>query len=102
MSVSSRVVRPVLGIACLIACIAGAVGQVHPSAAATAPAVRYGYSDPQGADRSSAGETLLLDTTASMVGNGGYLRAPLHWDPTQRTAPDFSHYDPFVAQAWSK
>ncbi len=102
MSVSSRVVRPVLGIVCLIACFAGAVGQVHPSAAATASTIRYGYSDPQGADLSSTAQTTLLNTTSSLVGNGGYIRAPLHWDPTQHAVPDWTHYDPFVTQAWNR
>jgi hypothetical protein len=102
MSVSSRVIGPVLGVVCLIACVAGALGHVHSSSAATASAIRYGYSDPQGADRSDAGETLILNTVASMVGNGGYIRAPLHWDPSQRTGPDFTRYDAFAAQAWNK
>ena len=103
MSVSRRVTRPVLGVVCLLACIAGgAASHAHSSSAATAPPIRYGYTDPSGADLSSAGQTTLLATTANLVGSGGYIRAPLHWDPTQHPVPDFTRFDAFLTQAWSR
>jgi hypothetical protein len=92
-------------IGCVLACVVGFVGshaRSSASAAATPPPIRWGYSDPSGADLPAAGQKLILDTTATLVGNDGYIRAPLHWDPTQRSIPDFTHYDPFVTQAWSR
>jgi hypothetical protein len=87
----------------VLACLAGFVGShARSSAASTPKPIRWGYSDPAGADLSGAAQKLLLNTTATLVGNGGYIRAPLHWDPTQNAVPNFRHYDGFVTQAWSR
>jgi chitodextrinase len=83
-------------------------GRLSPLGSATAagsnppPLSQFGYAHGTVSDLDLATMRHYLDAIAKVTGPGGIVRAPLHWDPSQRTAPDWSKYDLFVTEVQSR
>jgi len=83
-------------------------GRLSPLSSATAagsnppPLSQFGYAHGTVSDLDLPTMRHYLDAIAKVTGPGGIVRAPLHWDPYQRTAPDWSKYDTFVAELQSR
>lgn len=56
----------------------------------------YGFSDGFGADLSSEDQDVLLERIHQITGDGGIVSAPLRWDGTRLTSPDWEKYDEFL------
>lgn len=82
-----------------VACFALLLFALPQSAAGddSTPQIRLGYSDGLVSDRSGADADRYLDAIASVVGQGGIIRASAHWDPSV-SGPQFAKYDAFVAK----
>ena len=65
---------------------------------AGAEAVRFGYSYGPGADASPGAQVSALRAIRSVVGVGGYVRAPIHWDALVRSSPDWAVDDAFAGR----
>ena len=84
----------------LVAALCLLVLLVLPQTAAgddNGPQIGLGYADGLVSDRPEGDANRYLDAIASVVGPGGIVRAPAHWDPSV-SGPPFGKYDAFVAR----
>src|SRR3954470_11167455 len=56
----------------------------------------FGFSDGFGADLSAEEQDALLERIHAVTGDGGVISAPLRWDGSRYTEPQWDRYDAFL------
>jgi hypothetical protein len=86
-------------LACVFAVSAALASSCGSSSTPTPPPrplPEFGYSFGPGADAPAPEQVSNLRAIRSLVGAGGYVRSPIHWNDLVRRYPDWAKYDAYA------
>ena len=82
----------------VLAAMAAGCGSTSAPQPGPPPLPMFGYSFGPGADASPAVQVAALRAIRSLVGRGGYVRSPIHWNDVARPSPDWKKYDTYASR----